>query len=185
MSETARDEGMQDAVPVVIYLPFQILKGSLYRPAPIRLSDRINLVEDNFLTLSKPRIIDLGRQQLEPVPAEGPWFVYRGEILMIHEVPSAGAPPQVAGSPEERVPKRPIQINAYVGPFSVQGNLYVSEYSDLEAFLNRTSLEFLPMTSATITLPARTDLGVISVPFVLVNRSRLAIGPAGGRSSAG
>jgi len=54
----------------------------------------------------------------------------------------------------------------------------------VDAYLNRTSMAFIPLTSVLITLPSRSDLGVISMPFVLVNRSRLVIGPAGGEASA-
>jgi len=184
MGERYPAERGQYAVAVVIYLPFQILKGAIHRPGPIRLTDRINSIEDDFLTLHEPRVIDLAKQQLEPVPVPGPWFVYLQQVLIIHETPSAGPPTAAAGRPEERVPKLPAPVQAYVGPFRVQGDMYVSEYSDADAYLNRTSMAFIPLTSVLITLPSRSDLGVISMPFVLVNRSRLVIGPAGGEASA-
>lgn len=176
-------EVRRETIPVTIYTAFWIAKGTIHRLAPIRLSDHVNIEGEDFIELHEPRFMDLGKRPLELVAEPGPCFIHRGEILIIHEVPAPAGPPEPsapAGPAPSliRIPKHPRAVRACLGPFRVEGNLFLPEHGDLGAYIARANVPFLPLTSATISMPSMPELGVIQVPFTLVNWQRLAVGPA-------
>lgn len=160
---------------VILYTSLRMVSGLLHLPPSVRLSDRMNDPEDDFLRVEDPCIIDLQKGLLAPVAVGEPWFVHRQEVLVLHEVSSYNAEPRIVGTPEKRVPKRAVPIDAYVGPFRVRGDLHVSPDSDIATHLNRKVGAFFPMTSVQISLPTREDLDIIQAPFALINRNRLVI----------
>ncbi|MGC8872847.1 MAG: hypothetical protein ACP5SI_00165 [Chloroflexia bacterium] len=172
-------EVRRETIPVTIYTAFWIARGTIQRLAPIRLSDHVNIEGEEFLELHEPRFMDLSKRSLEMVPEPGPWFIHRGQILIIHEVPSAAGPSEPRPAPPAvlRIPKYPKPVRLVLDPFRVEGNVFLPEYGQLAAYIGRANVPFLPLTAATITMPSWQDLGVISVPFALVNWQRLAIGP--------
>lgn len=173
-------EVRREAIQVAVYTASWIARGVIRRLAPIRLSDHVNIEGEDFIELHEPRFMDLAKRSLEPVAEPGPWLVHRGQILLIHEVPTPAGPPEPTPAPPPvRIPKRPRPVRAYLGPFRVEGNLFVPEHGDLGAYISHANVPFLPLTSATISMPSWPELGVISVAFVLVNWQRLAVGPAG------
>jgi|GEM_PF-3412651 hypothetical protein len=173
-------EVRRETIPVAIYTPFWVARGAIHRLAPIRLSDHLNVEGEDFIELHEPRFMDLTKRSLELVPEAGPWFIQRGQILIVHELPSPSAAPSPPSPapPPVRIPKFPRPVRLWLGPFRVEGNLFLPEHAELGAHIARANTIFLPLTAATIALPSWEALGVIHVPFALVNWQRLAIGPS-------
>lgn len=167
--------GERIPIDVILYTTFRIITGVLRLPRSMRLSDRLNASGQDFVALLEPRIIDLQKGWMESMLEEGPWYVHRQEILIVHEVSTAETRSRVLGVPEARVPTQPTAVRAYVGPFRVEGDLYLPLESDLVGYLNHTDSVFFPMTSVLISLPGRDDLDVVQVAFALVNQTHLAI----------
>jgi hypothetical protein len=175
MDENTLAEEEKVLLDVILYTSFRIVSGVLSLPRSTRLSDRMNDPEDDFLCITDHWIIDLQKGPLAPVSVGEPWFVHRQEIMLLHQVSSSQAEPSTMGTPEKRVPKRAVPIDAYVGPFRVRGDLYVSPDSDIATLLNHRVGAFFPMTSVQISLPTREDMDVVQAPFALINRNRLII----------
>lgn len=89
----------------------------------------------------------------------------RNEILFV-------APPERTTDPQRRIHRRKNRLVALVGPYVVTGTAYLSPGTDLDPFLLRRQVRFLPMTDAWVT--HRTDPTVgLSRPVVIVNTANL------------
>ncbi len=161
-------------VPVVLCTEHRILRGDLHQRFPMRLSDQMNQTEEEFVVLERVHAVELTRLE-QGVASGGLWIVPRSEILLLHEAPSSAAQPRPAGSAIDYVPKRPVPIQAYVGPFFLRGQLNLVDSVDLMACLTMTRTPFFALTAVTVSIPARPDLGPVQCPFLLASRSRLVV----------
>lgn len=160
---------------VALYTPAWVITGNLRMVAPVRLSDLLNNWSEAFFPLDEARTLSLedGRAEAGLLPTT--LLVALTEILMLHEVPSPEAASR-PGAVEMHVPKQPTPIMAYIGPLRVEGNLYLPAGADMAAYIGHAVGTFLPLTSVTIVLPEHGRLGMVRVPFALINRHRSVIG---------
>lgn len=165
--------GEGHALPAVFYTSHWILRGVLYQRTPMRLSDHMNMLDDDLLTLHQVQVTDLVSGETD-LPSPEPWLVARGEILMLHEG-TMGEEATASRGGGDRVVKRPVAVRCYVGPFRVEGQYYMADFANMAACLNRPTESFVPLTAVRITIPTRPDMAPILNPFALVNRTRLVI----------
>jgi hypothetical protein len=166
MSEQFNRQAERTGLTVVVYTAWNIITGVVYPRGIARLSDASNNWEDMFVPLEDARFIDPASGQAEP-QSRGTLLLPRNEILLLHEVP-AGDAPQRGGDEDMRVQKQVLLVQTRIGPYRVDGTLYVPQYSTLSSHLNRGGETFVPLTEATIVLPAGERPRQVHVPFVLI-----------------
>ena len=89
----------------------------------------------------------------------------RDEILFV-------APPDRATDPQRRLHRRKNRLIAIVGPYVVTGTAHLPPGTDLDPFLLRRQMRFMPLTDAWVT--HRTDGSVdIARSVVIVNTANL------------
>lgn len=157
---------------ISIYTADWIVTGVLALTTPIRLSDFLNTSTDDFLLLQEARVFDLAGQRLENALQGELWLVHRQEILILHEAPSAQQAPR-EGRTDQRVEKHPRPILAYLGPYRLEGTIYLPKYASLDGYLNGMAETFLSLTAVSISLPGREDPWIVQTPFALVRKTRL------------
>jgi hypothetical protein len=164
---------------VAMYLSSRIITGLLHLRARVRLTEILNSWEEEFVTLEDPWLIHLHGDHRDPVREEGPLFVPRQEILLLHEIsmPEERAVQTVA--PDARVAKVATPIRAYAGPLRVAAELHLSQHSTIDSYLNRAGETFVPLTAVSITFPTHDHLDPVIVSFALANRNRLIIARKG------
>jgi len=175
MNEKSRAEKGGIVMRVIVYTSSCIITGSLHLTAPIRLTDLLNNWQERFFPVHDPRVIQLQADQVESVPESDPLLIAREEILLLHELPARAAATKPEGRVEMRVPKGPTPIRAYLGPYRIDGTLYLPQQADIATYLNRITETFLALTDVSICSAAREQLGTVHVPFALARRDRLIV----------
>ena len=178
MSEHGGSEEARVVTRVALYTPSWVITGSLRTATPVRLSDLLNNWSEAFLPLDDARTVNLRDGRVESGAAPASLLVALGEILVLHEVPVPEAAAR-AGAAGMHVAKEPTTVGAYVGPLRIEGSLYMPTGANMAAYIDRCVGAFLPLTSVAIYPPDRERLGVVRVPFALVNRSHLVVGRMG------
>ena len=174
MSENISPEARQAGLTVIAYTAWTIAAG-VVRPRGIaRISDVFNNWDETFIPLEDGRLVDPATGQVES-QSRGTLLLPRQEILLVHEVSAADEPSQRAGVEDMRVQKQTLLVRVGLGPYAVQGSLYLPQFSTLANYLNHSEQTFLPLTSALISLTAGERLREVRVPFVLVCRGCLLI----------
>jgi len=152
----------------------ELTEGSAARDATPHLEPISIFTErgdfDGWIVAAERRVTDmLNEHQYVRVcldAASDEWeAVDRDEILFV-------APPERATDPQRRIHRRKNRLIATVGPYVVTGTAHLPPGTDLDPFLVRRQMRFMPLTDAWVT--HRTDPSVeLTRPVVIVNTANL------------
>ena len=176
MEEQTWSEEARLVTRVALYTRCWVVTGKLRARAPVRLTDLLNNLSESFFQLDEARTVNLQDGRAEGKAAPGTLLISLDEILVLHELPQPEGPAQLPGRTEMRVSKLPTPVVAYLGPLRVEGDLHLPAGADMAAHLSRAAGPFLPLTSVAVFPPGHERIGVVRVPFALVNRDHLVLG---------
>lgn len=184
MSETIQPGTDRVGLTLVVYTAWNAVTGVVYPRGGARLSDMFNYWEDTFIPIEAAHFVDPASGQAE-AQAQGTVLLPREEILLLHEVPSTAVPSQSSGAEEMRIQKHAMPVQARLGPYRVDGILYLPQFANLVNYLNRAEGAFLPLTDATIVSTVGEHPRQVHAPFVLVSRGHLVVREAWVGGTAG
>lgn len=153
------------AVDLTLYTDTYVIRGELttrYR----RLSDLLNLNEDEFLVLSNATMD----------PLRGKTASYSAPYAQVNlaAVLFAVASDAIAAQPELRTPKVAETTLVSIPPFSVTGRIHLLPEREIRDALQELHGRFLPVTEATFWSEVL-EVAATEAPMLAVNHARAQI----------
>lgn len=167
--------GEEQRVALTLYTDAYVVRGTL-GTRQRRLTDVLNLAEDDFLVLADVAFEEFGRR--------GQGYQARFAQVNLGAVLFAVADTTVTPVPELRSPKVAETALVSIPPFKVTGRIHVLPERDIRGALEELTGRFLPVTDATYWSEAAAE-APRSAPMVAVNHARAQILSPWGEPAAG
>jgi hypothetical protein len=157
--------GVVNDVQLTLYTDALVIRGSV-RTRQARITDILNLADEEFLVLSDAIVDEFGTRDLAT----------RTEFAQVNlsSVLFAVADTPVEARPDLRTPKVPEQAMISITPFRLTGRIHLMPERDLREALSELTGRFLPVTDATYWSDTVGEARN-SAPMVAVNHGRAQI----------
>ncbi len=153
------------SVDLTLYTDTYVIRGAI-TTRHRRLSDLLNLNDDEFLVLSDAT--------MEPLSRRGPSYSAPYAQVNLAAALFAVAAEAIAAQPELRTPKVAEATLISIPPFSVTGRIHLLPEREIRAALQELHGRFLPVTEATFWSESL-DFAPTTAPMLAVNHARAQI----------
>ena len=155
----------QTTVDLTLYTDTYVIRGSI-TTRHRRLSDLLNLNDDEFLVLSDAT--------MDPLSMRGSSYSAPYAQVNLAAVLFAVASEAIAAQPELRTPKVAEATLVSIPPFSVTGRIHLLPEREIRDALQELHGRFLPVTEATF-WSETIDVAPTKAPMLAVNHARAQI----------
>lgn len=155
----------QTTVDLTLYTDTYVIRGAI-TTRHRRLSDLLNLNDDEFLVLSDAT--------MEPLSGRGSGYSAPYAQVNLAAVLFAVATEAIAAQPELRTPKVAEATLISIPPFSVTGRIHLLPEREIRDALQELHGRFLPVTEATFWSESL-DVAPTTAPMLAVNHARAQI----------
>jgi len=155
----------QTTVDLTLYTDTYVIRGAI-TTRHRRLSDLLNLNDDEFLVLSDAT--------MDPLSMRGSSYSAPYAQVNLAAVLFAVASEAIAAQPELRTPKVAEATLVSIPPFSVTGRIHLLPEREIRDALQELHGRFLPVTEATF-WSETIDVAPTQAPMLAVNHARAQI----------
>ena len=159
----------EKATQVMIGTPDLLLWGDLVTKEHVTIVGFLNTLAEDFVPVRDAKVLALAPAQQAAPLERSVLFVKLEEIILFF---SMG---EQAPLPEESEVRRYEPLEAFVGPFQVEGEILKSPIATLQNLLLVSKDAYMPVYKATVRHVAKPWLGTFSNSMVQVRFDRLTI----------